>query len=173
MKMILALPPHEVLRRLIRVWHNRPELPPGLTYNVSSTTGSVVVGLPFSLEATVVGTATFGRKGSDVDFGLRGVEVDSIEAFTPGARIATTRYARGVTTVSENLEIEEAGELYSFMALPSWRLVNDAHEYARAASLIHASIGLDEWVTWKRRDKIAAYQAVGITCKGADGEYNL
>lgn len=172
-QLFLALPP-AMPERLITVWRSRPELPPGLTYNVSRTTGGIIVGIPAHLDATVVGTATFGRRGSDVDFGLPGVEVSSpIDLVRTGSRTVTTTYTRGVVVTSEYREEVVDGEVFSFVALPLWRLQNDAAQYARAASRIHASIGLDAWIDWKSRDKVAAYEAVGITCKKPDGTYAL
>lgn len=159
---------------IMRCWENRPVLPPGMTYNVviasSSYTGlfdaKIVIGVPAAPIAVVTGTCAFGAQGSDIDFGCIGIRVD---ALPPGAVSKTTKYSRGVTTVCEYVEIGK----FAFMALPKWRAMNDLAQYARAAALIEDGDGLQAWLEHKRRDKIAAYAAVGITCKAADGTYNL
>ena len=157
--------PTGVCERIEKVWDMRPDLPPGMTYNMARNTGTIVVGIPANLEATVVGTCAFGGEGTDIDFGLVGWEVD---ALPEGVKIVTTIYPkRGVITHCEHREVGR----FSFMALPSWRALHDAMEYARAAPMIHA-LGLERWLAWKKVDKIAAYQWAGITCK-IDGMYDL
>lgn len=159
--------PVGVCERMARVWHNRPPLPPGMTYNWSRTTGAVVVGIPAHLEATVVGTTAFGRQGSDIDIGVQGLEVEELPE---GVRTMTITYPkRELVVTSERLILGE----FEFVALPDWRLRHDAGQYARAAAQIHATIGLGLWLAWKRRDKIAAYQWAGITCKMPDGTFDM
>ncbi len=161
-----ALPSWERLLELIQHWESRPAYQAGLTYNI--TPGGVVLGVPGESEliASVVGTESFGIRGSDVDFGVLGTEV---AALPEGGETHTTVYTRaGVRTVCEYRELGE----YAFMALPEWRLWHDVHEYARAAAAVHA-LGVDAWLALKRGDKVDAYRRVGITCQGVDGTYAL
>lgn len=158
--------PDGICERMQATWGQRPALPPGMTYNFAGQRGAFCVGLPADLEGTVVGTASFGAKGSDIDLGVLGVQVEGLV----GKRTYEIIYPRqGLVVVSE---VRVMGEL-EFRALPAWRLKHDAAQYARAASIIEATCGLDAWLRLKKLDKVGAYNMVGITCQQLDGSYHM
>jgi len=161
-QLFFALPHEMILRAMIKAWAKRPQYVEGMTYNVGAA--GVVLGVPSTLWATVIGSQTFGIEGRDVDFGVVCKEVDDERAlFFEDAHV--TKYANVVTTC----EYKEIG-VHAFLALPLWRAELDASEYAAASPRVHC-MGADEWLSWKRDDKEAAYRAVGVSLQQRDGSF--
>jgi hypothetical protein len=148
---------------LILLWHRRPRLPPGMSYNIGPH--GVVAGIPDRLVSTVVGTCAFGLKGSDIDMGVVGFRATTDKWFL---NKHTTHYLTMGTTVCEYKEIGK----FSFIALPRWRADHDAKEYAHAAKII-AEMTPEAWLELKKIDKIAAYSYVGISCQDENGIYPI
>ena len=155
----LKLPP---LNAIIEAWEARPEYVDGKTYNVSS--GGVVLGVTQDLISTVIGSATLGVPGNDVDFGVvSDLYVDSAEGFED---FHITHYANGVSVCSEFREVG----VYSFMALPLSRARLDMREYAWASIVLNA-IGREHWSKLKRINKVMAYQIIGVSTQNDDGSF--
>lgn len=153
---------------VIAKWLQRGPLAQGMHYTVSRS-GGIVSGIAPDLIANVAGTSAFDATGSDIDIGIIGERVSMEEA--RGHRkirdMYLIEYADGTQTCCEFVR---AGGEFEFLALPAWRVAHDAIEYAAAAPII-AEMGIEAWLEWKRRDKVAAYTGVGITCQREDGVY--
>lgn len=149
---------------IIEAWEARPIYVDGKAYNITSE--GVMLGVPTSedLVSTVIGSATLGVPGNDVDFGVvSDLYVDSDDGFED---LHITHYANGVSVCSEYREIGP----YSFMALPISRAVLDMKEYAWASVVLNA-IGRDHWLRLKNINKVMAYQIIGVSTQNDDGSF--
>lgn len=121
-------------------------------------------GAAHDVAAMIVGTRSFGIIGNDVDFSLVGIEVDNKSEFAVDSDISMAAYPnQGVLAMCERVDIG----IYSFMALPEFRVRADIAAYhAAAAHYIPAIGGVSEWI--KMREEVGkeyAYEAVGIPVK--------
>lgn len=121
-------------------------------------------GAAHNVAAMIVGTRSFGIIGNDVDFSLVGIEVGDKSEFAVDSDISMAAYPnQGVLAMCERVDVG----IYSFMALPEFRVKADIAAYhAAAARYIPAIGGVSEWI--KMREEVGkeyAYEAVGIPVK--------
>lgn len=110
--------------------------------------------------SSVIGAVALGVPGRDVDFG---VASDDYADFSPreGVKYVSVAYPSFAGWVHIHSEHGVDG-VVECLAVPEGRAMLDMLQYHEAAAFLDAH-GREEWLRLKRRDKMGAYRALGIS----------
>ena len=151
----------DLANKLAKVVDNLPPAPKGKVWWIDKSHNLRCDDLDHSdMVAFIGGSVTLGYEGRDVDVWVKCRPVPVVE-WLDGPYF-TARYHThldGVVSVFQRRLM--MGKLEFTAQSPNWiRVVSE--EYARASVLI-AEMGHDKWLEMKAADKVAAYEAVGVS----------